>query len=197
MPRGVMALAAVLLVAFGPALVDTPAVRGDPAPPLGRRGRRGCVGSLKIALFPVPHGELRKLRLEIPATLSATVEEAQVDLRLWPLLRGSAEVSSMVVRRPSLHLAGGAAAKEEPLDAIGAYRKVANALAQSLQRFAPDTALRIENAALDDFRNVTSPPAPGRKASTSRLRASPLVEAAGGQGPHGIRRPRDARPNRR
>ena len=152
---GVIALAAVLLVAFGPALVDTPAVRAE----IQRRLSAAVDGevaweSLKIALFPVPHGELRKLRLEIPATLSATVEEAQVDLRLWPLLRGSAEVSSMVVRRPSLHLAGGAAAKEEPLDAIGAYRKVASALAQSLQRFAPDTALRIENATLDDFRNV-------------------------------------------
>src|SRR5687768_8417145 len=105
---GVMVLAAVLLVAFGPALVDTPAVRAE----IQRRLSAAVDGevaweSLKIALFPAPHGELRKLRLEIPATLSATVEEAQVDLRLWPLLRGSAEVSSVVVRRPSLHLAGG------------------------------------------------------------------------------------------
>ena len=46
-------------------------------------------------------------------------------------------MSSLVVRRPSVHLAGGAA--DEPLDAVAAYRKLANALAQSLLRFAPDT----------------------------------------------------------
>ena len=153
---GVIALAAVLLVAFAPALVDTPAVRAE----IQRRLASAVDGevawdSLRIALFPAPHGELRNLRLEIPATLSATVEEVQVDVRLWPLLRGSVEVSSVVVRRPNLDLAGGAAAKDEPLDAVAAYRKLANALAQSLQRFAPDTALRIEDAALGDFRNVS------------------------------------------
>ena len=52
---GVIALAAVLLVAFGPALVDTPAVRAE----IQRRLSAAVDGevawdSLKIALFPAP-----------------------------------------------------------------------------------------------------------------------------------------------
>src|SRR5687767_3122154 len=146
---GVIVLAAVALVAFGPALVDTPAVRAE----IQRRLSAAVDGevaweALEIALFPAPHGAVRKLRIEIPGTLAATVEEAQVHLRLWPLLRGSPEIASVTVRRPDIRLsAADGEKKDEAFDALAAYRKAVEPLAQSLQRFAPDTVVRIEQAA--------------------------------------------------
>ena len=153
MPRGVMPLAAVLLVAFGPALVDTPAVRGDPAPPsaavdgevAGVAQDRALPGAAWRAAQAAPRDSGNAER-DGGGGAGRSAPLAAAARKRRSFLHGGATAEP-----PSR---GGAAAKEEPLDAIGAYRKVANALAQSLQRFAPDTALRIENAALDDFRNV-------------------------------------------
>src|SRR5512134_3051965 len=90
---GVIVLAAVLLVAFGPALIDTPAVRAE----IQRRLSAALQGqvtweALEVRLFPTPHGELRALRIDMPGKLAAAADEVQVDLRLWPLLRGGTEL---------------------------------------------------------------------------------------------------------
>ncbi len=95
-------LLAVLLVLIAPALVDTPAVRAE----IQRRLDQALHGqvtwaALDVALFP-PHGELRKVRIEIPGKLSADAEEVDVYLRFWPLLfrpRGDLLGGACSVRR--------------------------------------------------------------------------------------------------
>ena len=82
-------LAVVLL---GPTLVNRPAVQAEIQQRLSK-ALQGQVTweALDVALFPAPHGELRKLRVDIPDRLGATADQVDVYLRLWPLLRGRAD----------------------------------------------------------------------------------------------------------
>src|SRR5688572_28971379 len=152
---GVIVLAAGALIAFGPALVDTPAVRAEIQGRLSA-ALQGQVSweTLQLRLFPAPHGELRALRIDIPGKLAAAADEVKVDLRLWPLLRGSAELSSVVVRKPSIELLPSGEASEDALDAVALYRKVVPPVVDALRSFAPDTELRVEKAAFADLREV-------------------------------------------
>ena len=149
---GAIVLAAVLAVLLlGPALVDRPAVQAE----IQQRLSKALEGqvtweALDVALFPVPHGELRKLRVEIPDKLGATADQVDVYLRLWPLLRGHAEISSMTLKKPGIRIpAGGGEGSDEPIDALAAYRQVMEPIAQALREFAPDTALKLEGAGVE------------------------------------------------
>ena len=138
----VLATAAVLVA---PSLVDAPAARAE----IQRRLSHALQGqvewqALDLALFPVPHGELKQVRVEIPGKLSAAAESVNVYLALWPLLRGSPEVSSISVLRPKLRVAG-TEKSDEPFDP----RAVMAATARALRDYAPDMELRIEQATVE------------------------------------------------
>lgn len=152
---GAIALAAVLLVVLGPVLVDTPAVRAE----IQRRLAAALHGqvtwqSLTVRLFPSPHGELRGLRIDIPGRLAAAADEVKVDLRLWPLFRGSAELSSVTLRKPSIELPPSGAASAEPPDPLAIYRESIPAVVRALRAFAPHTELRVEKAAFAELREI-------------------------------------------
>jgi uncharacterized protein involved in outer membrane biogenesis len=122
---GVVVVAAAALIALIPVLVDARAVQGE----LQRRLSAALGGQvswqeLDVRLLPAPRGALRGLRVDIPGTLGASADAVNVYLRLWPLLRGQPEVSSVTIERPSIRVtAGGDAPEEEkPLDAMALYR---------------------------------------------------------------------------
>jgi uncharacterized protein involved in outer membrane biogenesis len=149
---GAIVLAAVLAVLLlGPTLVNRPAVQAEIQQRLSK-ALQGQVTweALDVALFPAPHGELRKLRVEIPDQLGATADQVDVYLRLWPLLRGRAEISSLTLKKPGIRiLAGGGKGSDGPIDALASYRQVMKPLAQALREFAPETALKLEGAVVE------------------------------------------------
>ena len=155
MKRAAYALGAIVLLAglalvLAPAYIDTPAVRAE----IQRRVAHAVDGqitweALEIGLFPAPHGELRRVRIEMPGRMSAAADRVQVYLRLWPLLRGRAEIASFSVSRPEIRIHSSGESEKQQLDAVAAYRKALEPVVQALQRFAPDTVLRIETAAVD------------------------------------------------
>ena len=143
---GALALLVVLLVLLAPALVDTPAVRAE----IQRRLNEALHGqvtwdALEVALFP-PRGELRKVRIEIPGKLSADAGQANVNLRLWPLLRGRPEISSVSLQRPHLRVLAAGGSSDAPLDAMALYRSIAGPAADALRKFAPDMTLSLDQA---------------------------------------------------
>jgi hypothetical protein len=159
-------IAALLLLVIGAAVVapyfiDTPAVRAE----IQRRldaalgGRIGWQ-ALQIRLLPAPHGELRQVRIDIPDALAAEAERVRVDLRLWPLLSGRAEIAAVTLERPRIRVAAtGGGESDAPLDVMAAYRAVAEPAARALQTFASDTTFRLSNAELDGpiaLRNVNA-----------------------------------------
>src|SRR4051812_8549117 len=104
---GAIVLAAVLVVALvGPALVDRPAVQAGIQQRLSQM-LQGQVTweALEVAFLPVPHGALRKLRIEVPGKLAASADDVNVYLRLWPLFRGAVEISSFSLKKPTIRIA--------------------------------------------------------------------------------------------
>ena len=147
---GAVLVLAALVVLLAPAYIDTPAVRAE----IQRRLAQAVDGeiaweALEIGFFPAPHGELRRVRIDMPGRMSAAAERVQAYLRLWPLLRGRVEIASFSVSRPEIRIQGSGKSEEQELDAVAAYRKALEPAVQALQRFAPDTELRIERAAID------------------------------------------------
>src|SRR5574341_1082336 len=147
---GAVVLALAALVAAALALVDTPAVQAE----LQRRLSEALHGkvtweALEISLFP-PHGELRRVRVEVPEKLTASAEDVNVYLRLWPLLRGSVEISSASVTRPSVRITPSKeSGSEAPLDVLALYRAVAEPAARTLQDYAPDMTFKLEQASVE------------------------------------------------
>jgi len=142
---GALLVLAITAVLVAPSLIDSAAARAE----IQRRLSQALQGqidwqALDLALFPVPRGELRQVRVEIPGKLSAAADEVNVYLALWPLLRGSPEVSSVSVLRPRLRVAR-TGKSDEPLD----YRTTMEAAARALREYAPDMALRIEQATVE------------------------------------------------
>src|SRR5690349_6618494 len=144
-------LAAVLVVLVVPALVDRPAVQAEIQQRLSK-ALEGQVAweDLDVALFPAPHGVLRKLSVEVPGKLGASADQVDVHMRLWPLLLGRAEISSLSVKKPSIRIQPGESKKSDaPLDVLGAYRQVMEPVARVLREFAPDTAFKLEQAGVE------------------------------------------------
>ncbi len=150
---GTLALAVALFVLLAPSLVDTPAVRGE----IQRRLAEALHGQvtwqgLEVAVFPSPRAELSELRIEIPDQLAASAGKLQVHLRLWPLLRGDPEISSLTLLQPAIRvLAKGSGGEDAPADLLKAYRAAMAPALRALQDFAPDMTLRIEDGTIDRF----------------------------------------------
>ncbi|HEY2338327.1 MAG TPA: AsmA-like C-terminal region-containing protein [Burkholderiales bacterium] len=145
-----MAIAVIALVAVGVRLVDTPAARAVIQSRLAAAlGGQIAWEGLELRLLPAPHGELRRVRIEIPGALAVRADQVDVYLRLWPLLRGQPEIASLSLARPEIRIdaVGGAKQGEAP-DPLAVYRQVMAATAHALQTFAPDTAVRVEAASI-------------------------------------------------
>lgn len=152
---GAVALMAALLVLLGPFLVDTPAVRAE----IQRRLAHAIQGevrwdALALQILPAPHAALTNVRVRVPHKFEAEAEGLDAYLRLWPLLRGDVEVSSVTARKPAVRLLLGPDSKAKSLDPIAAYRALMEPAARALQEFAPDMTLRVEQGAIDRFRHV-------------------------------------------
>ena len=149
---GALVVAAAALIVLIPVLVDARAVQAE----LQRRLSAALGGQvswqeLDVRLLPAPRGELRGLRVDIPGKLGASADAVNVYLRLWPLLRGQPDFSSVTIERPSIRVTAGDGAPEEekPLDAMALYRAAMEPTARALQEFAPDMALRLEQATVE------------------------------------------------
>ena len=193
---GAVVLLAVLLVLLAPLAIDRPAVRAE----IQRRVGQALEGqvsweALEIGLFPAPHGVLRRVRVEMPGRASAAADTVRVYLRLWPLLRGRAEIASVAVSRPEVRISARqeqAKSETEPFDAVSAYREALEPVVKALQQFAPDTVVRIEQAAVDpgELRELECEPANRRRRHDARARdGEPLLEAAAGRSARRLCRP--------
>jgi uncharacterized protein involved in outer membrane biogenesis len=152
-----VALAALVVAAalIVPEFLDRPAVEAE----IQRKLSQAVNGQvtwdkLQVRLLPTPRGVLRGARIDMPETPSIRAEAIEVRLYLLPLLRGSAEIASVSVSRPELRIAlappaRNKAAKGAAADPLADYRSTARRLAQVVQKFAPDTVIEIEDAAVD------------------------------------------------
>ena len=147
-------VAAVLIL---PEFIDRAAVRAE----FERRLSEAVHGEvaweqLSIRILPSPRGVLHKVRVEMPGIAGVTAEEVHARLRLWPLLRGRAEIVAVSVVRPVIQVdlaappaAKRKKAKEPPLDPVAIYRSVAGSIAEAVRVFAADTVIEIEDASVD------------------------------------------------
>ena len=94
------------------------------------------------------------MRIEIPDKLAASAGKLQVDLRLWPLLRGEVQVSSVTLSRPQIRMTSREQRDAAPPDVLKLYRAAMEPAVRALQEFAPDMALRIEDGTIDRFSDV-------------------------------------------
>ena len=143
-------LAVIAAAIVVPQLVDTPAARAEIQGRLDAAlGGKITWQALEVRLLLAPHGELRRVRIETPG-LVAEAERVQVYLRLWPLLLGRPEISSVALDRPRIRIVAtqSTAEAEQPVDTLAAYRAVAEPLARALQDFAADTTVRVSGAEL-------------------------------------------------
>ena len=152
-----LVIAAALIL---PEILDTPAVKAQ----IQRKLSEAVQGDvawedLGIRILPSPRAIVRKARIEVPGTLEVSADELAVRLAFWPLLRGRAEVVSVTLLRPAINLHvpaaqeahDGGKGKDDDLrlDLVQTYRSTAGALADIVQRFAPETVLSIEDARLE------------------------------------------------
>ena len=151
-----IAALAVLLVALAlllPQLLDRPRIAAQIQTTLSAAvGGEVRWADFRLRLLPWPQGALHGLQVKT-ATATLMADEVTAVLRLWPLLTGNAEISSLTLARPVLRLTvlPAAAVPEEaqlapPKSPLEAYRSTMRALADALQEFAPDTVVAIDNA---------------------------------------------------
>ncbi|MBV9190843.1 MAG: hypothetical protein JOZ85_10200, partial [Betaproteobacteria bacterium] len=106
-----------------------------------------------VRLLPVPHGEVRRLKVQTAAA-TLTADEVTTALRLWPLFHGSAEISSLTLVRPVVRLTivPAASVPEEaqlapaPTSVLESYASTMKAIVAALEEFAPDTVVAVDNA---------------------------------------------------
>lgn len=151
---------AVLLAAAGfllYELLDRPGVEAEIQSRLSRAvGGQISWESLQVRLLPSPRGVIRGVRVEMPGIVSARFERLDARLRLMPLLRGRAEIAAFSALRPAIEvdLAPSKSPEkkrkdETTADSTGTYRSLASAIREGIREFAADTALEIDDAAVE------------------------------------------------
>lgn len=157
---GVAVLAALVVVGalFLPDLLESPAVKAE----IERRISNAVRGEvtwdkLSLQVLPWPHGSLHNFRVEKPGVGSVSAEAVDAHLRLWPLLRGRAEITSVTIVRPAIRvrIAPGTPVEEARQEAaptpdvVEAYRSAVGAIVDVVGRFAPDTILAVDGGSVD------------------------------------------------
>ena len=174
----VIAGLALLLVAAAlilPGLLDRPKLAAQ----LQARLSAAVGGEVRwedfsVRILPAPHGALRKLSVKTAAA-TLTTDEATAALRLWPLLLGRAEIASVKIARPVLHLTvvPAAAVPEEAqlapasTNPLEIYRSSMQGIVDALREFAPDTDVEVDDADV----NVRIENMPPIEVSKVKLRA--------------------------
>ena len=149
---GILVLVAALVLAL-PWLIDLPSIRAQ----VERQVSEAVAGTvtwsaLDVRFFPVPRAVLQGARIQIPDLLEGTVDAVELELRLWPLATGRAEISSVIIQRPALRLTIAASTSDAPAPAkspIEIYRGVAGPLVQVLRKIAPETVLSLRDGSLE------------------------------------------------
>ena len=166
-------LAAAVLVGalvLAPAFLDLPAVRQAVERKVSDAVRGQVTWEdLGIRLLPLPHGVLRGARVAIPGMLTVSVERVELDLKLLPLLRGRAEIRAVTVLQPvvAIRIPVSSARTAVPrTDRLSAYRRAVRMAADSLQRFAPEMILSLEQGRVE----IRAPALPPIDASEVNLR---------------------------
>src|SRR5690242_13740765 len=143
-----IALAAPLLLLWAvPWLVDVASVRAA----LERKLSAAAHGeiaweTLRVSMLPHPQAVARGIHGRF-ATAAVAAEQAQVSLRLWPLVLGRVEIQSMVLTRPTVSLRIAAAspgAQGPPRNAIEVYRFALAPLVRALDDMAAEGELQVE-----------------------------------------------------
>jgi hypothetical protein len=147
----VSTLAALIVV--GPMLVDTPAVRAQ----IQHKASEALSGqiawdSMRVRLLPWPRAVMRGVRASLPGRVQLKMEQADVHLRLMPLLRGRAQITSISLTRPAIELEIPAAKSAQdfaPADPIAAYRAAMHPLVERVRNIAPKSVITIDAATVD------------------------------------------------
>jgi AsmA-like C-terminal region len=156
---GLVTLAAIALLTGvvllgGPWLLDLPVVKSRVEHKLSRvAGGHVAFKTLQIRLLPAPHVEMGGVVLELPGWGDARIEQAQVGLRLLPLLHGQPEFTSIAVLRPALRIdlpssapVPGAVQGQTSSDPVAAYRSAIGPLVRAARSAAPGALLEIHDA---------------------------------------------------
>jgi hypothetical protein len=161
---GLVALLASAVL-IGERLIDTPRIRAQLAEKLSRVVN-GHVSweTLEIRLLPRPHAEIRGVHVALPNVLTLDVRMAHVQIRLWPLFRGNAEVQAITLQRPSVDFWISSGAKGEsreqpsqPIVPIVLYRNAMRPLLDAVARFAPATTVALEDGRVAAHLNTLPP----------------------------------------
>jgi hypothetical protein len=148
----VVALIAAALVV--PEFLDRPAVEAQ----IQRKLSEAVNGEvawddLRVRLLPTPRAALRGVRVDVPGALRARIEEADAGLRLLPLFRGRAEITSLSVVRPDIRIEiaafESADQQETESDLVAGYRFAMGPVVDAVRKFAPDTSLEVDDAIVD------------------------------------------------
>ena len=137
-------------------LIDTPSVRADLSKKLSAAvdGKVTWSG-LDIRLLPRPHGVVRDAYFEMPNLVKVEVATVDVTLQLLPLFRGRAELQSIDLLQPQVDVwiansstdTTPTTGDEAPTsnDPLVVYREVMQPVLDAVARFAPNTALGVDN----------------------------------------------------
>ncbi len=155
---GLVTLAAIVLlvaaVLFGAsALLDLPSVKSEAQHELSQ-AVNGHIAwdTLQFRLLLRPRIVLRGVTIDVPGHASAQIEQAEVGLRLRPLLLGHVELSSASVVRPVVRIdIPPSAPVENPqsIDPLAVYRSVMEPLLRAIRKSAPDSLIEIDEGNLE------------------------------------------------
>ncbi len=150
---GVLVLVVLAAALLLPALLDRPRIAAQIQAKLSA-AVEGEVrwDAFSVRILPSPHGMLRGLKVKTAAA-TVSADEVTVALRLWPLFRGRAEISSLALARPLYEVTvvpSATVPQEAQLapaeDPMQGYRSIMGAAARHLQEFAPDSVVAVEHA---------------------------------------------------
>jgi hypothetical protein len=152
-PAAIALLAGAVLLG-APRLLDLPLVKSQVERKLSQvAGGNVAFETLQIRLLPAPHVEMGGVALELPGWGAARIEQAQVGLRLLPLLHGQPEFTSIALVRPVLRIdlpssspPPGGAQDETTTDPVAAYRAAMGPLVRAARNAAPGALLEIYDA---------------------------------------------------
>jgi hypothetical protein len=173
---GLVTLAAIVLlvaaVLFGTsALLDLPSVKSEAQRELSQ-AVNGHIAwdTLQFRLLLRPRIVLRGVAVDFPGHASAQIEQAEVGLRLRPLLLGHVEFNSASVSRPVIRIDIPPSAPEEnpqPTDPVAIYRSLLEPLLRVLRKAAPDSLIEIADGELE----LRAPALPSVQVRAISLRA--------------------------
>jgi hypothetical protein len=135
-------------------LIDTPSFRADLSQKLSAAVNGKVTWSgLDFRVLPRPHAVVRDAYFEMPNIVKVEVANVDVTLRLLPLFRGRAELQSIDILQPQVDVwIADSSTDTTPEDEaptsnnpLVIYRQVMQPVLDGVARFAPDTALNIDD----------------------------------------------------